>query len=216
MNARATPDRDQEATPFSEILHELCQASGARCAVLVDREGETVDYAGRGEPFDIRVLAAEWRLIFQHVGASRILGNSTELFIRAKMRSYFIEALPEGYALVVELPRRATAISARALGQARLRLCEEAGFPGPPGGGQRWARVAVEEEPGLTHRPARMEVERELHDVTVLGRIPDLEKPRDRSFRVRLSSGEECTLVREPLGHWYLEEDAWAPPSRVR
>lgn len=215
MNARASSDRDQDATPFSEILTELCHASGARCAALVDREGETVDYAGQGDPFDIRILAAEWRLLLQHTVSTNFLRHTSEILVRSRKKGFFVEALPEGYALVIELPRRCTGISARALCQARQRLCEEAGFPDAEDPRGNWSRVSVEEEPGAP-RPARMVLDHQTHDVTVLGRITDPKAPREKSFRVRLSSGEECTLVREPFGYWYLEEEPWAPPSRVR
>lgn len=217
MTARAPTERDQDATPFSEILSELCEVSGSRSAALVDREGETVDYAGRGDPFDIRILAAEWQLILQRIGETAILAQSFQVVVRAKKRSYLLEVLPEGYALVVELGRRSTGLSDRALSQARARLCDEAGFPQREDPHGNWSRVEVEEERGDVRRPTRMSVEQQAWDVTVIGRVTeDAVVAREESYRVRLSSGEERTLVREPLGHWYLEEDPWSPPSRVR
>jgi hypothetical protein len=149
------------------------------------------------------------------VAEAKILGQSSEISVRARKKGYFLEALPEGYALVVELARRSTGISVRALCRARRRLCEEAGFPVAEDPRGNWSRVSVEEEPGLP-RPAKMILDRQTHEVTVLGRITETDTPREKSFRVRLSSGEECTLVREPFGYWYLEEEPWAPPSRVR
>lgn len=213
----ASPVRDQDITPFSGILERLCTAAGAKCAALVDGEGETVDYGGRGEPFDIRVLAAEWRLILQHVLETKILGQSYEFVVRARCKSYLVEALPEGYALVLELGRRCTKVSDRALAEARKGLLAEAGFPAEEDPRGNWSQVLVEEEPGTSHRPIRLETHSdEFQDVTVLGRITDPDASRERSFRVRLSSGQECTLVREPLGKWYREEEDWAPPSRIR
>jgi hypothetical protein len=216
VTSRPPSARDQDATPFSNILTELVEDSGAQCAALVDAEGETVDYAGRGDPFDIRILAAEWRIILQRVGEAKHLGASWEMVVRARRKSFLVEALPEGYALVMELARRASGASDRALCRARQRLCEEAGFPDVADPRGRWSKVAVEEEPGASRRPVRLTVEKEELDVTVLGRISDPEASRAQSFRVRLSTGEECTLVREPLGRWYLEEEAWAPPQRTR
>jgi hypothetical protein len=175
----------------------------------VDKEGETVDYGGRGDPFDIRVVAAEWRLVLQHAEQSRIGSPHIRITVRALRKSFLIESLPEGYALVIQLARRATRLSHRPLSLARRRICEEAGFPVPAESDSEWTRVRVEEEVGSSRRPVRMTVESVPHDVTVLGLIQAETEERARSFRVRLSSGEERTLVREPLGHWYLEEESW-------
>jgi hypothetical protein len=209
--------RDQDTTPFSEILERLRAAAGARSAALVDAEGETVDYSGRGAPFDIRILAAEWRLVLQHLKETKVLGASYEFVVRAREKSFLVEALPEGYALVVELARRSTGVSDRALAEARKGLLAEAGFPVEEDPRGNWSHVLVEEEPGNSRRPLRVETEdADLQEVTVLGRIPGPDFVNERSFRVRLSSGRECTLVREPLGHWYREEEDWSLHSRVR
>ena len=208
--------RDQNTTPFSEILERLRAAAGARSTALVDAEGETVDYSGRGDPFNIRILAAEWRLVLQHLKETKILGASYELVVRAHDKSFLVESLPEGYALVVELARRSTGVSDRALSEARKRLLAEAGFPSEEDPRGNWSHVLIEEEPGNSRRPLRMETEEERQEVTVLGRIPNPNLQNERSFRVRLGNGQECTLVREPLGNWYREEEDWTPQSRVR
>ena len=205
---RATPERDQEASPFSDILVQLCRATGARCAALVDAEGETVDYGGTGDPFDIRILAAEWRLVLSHLQLSGKLGVIEHLMVRARNKSFWVEALPLGYALVVQMGRRAASLSPRALGQAKRDLCHEAGFSlARPS--ESWVRVVVEEEAGTSRRPVAMSLEEEELYVTVLGRVRSQAK-HEAGYRVRLSTGEERTLVREPLGHWYLEEERWA------
>lgn len=220
MTSEAPPSRDQDPSAFSGILKELCDDSGALCAALVDVVGETVDYAGQGDPFDIRILAAEWRIILQRLGESAILGRSWEMVVHLEKRSFLVELLPEGYALVLELGSNEDTGSDRAFCRARNRLCEEAGFSDPTYPRGRWAKVAVQEESGNSRRPARMFVNKDELDITVLGRIADFEPISDRpdtadSFRVRLSSGEECTLVREPPGRWYLEEEPWVPPTRT-
>lgn len=202
--------RDQGVTPFSEILTELCAASGARCAALVDAEGETVDYSGQGEPFDIRVLAAEWRLVLQHLGEARLLGMSTEFVVRARQKSFLIEVLPDGYALVIQLARRSSGASNRALCQARKRLCAEAGFEDLDSSRGDWSRVIVKEDSPVSRRPTMVIVSDVTLQVTVLGRIAATSgNSGEKSYRVRLSSGEERTLVREPFGHWYIEEEHW-------
>lgn len=210
MNSRrpASP-RDQENTPFSEILVDLCAATGARCAALVDAEGETVDYGGHGEPFDIRILAAEWRLVLQHSGDAHHLSPLREFVIRARHKSFLIEVLPEGYALVIQLARRASGASNRALCEARKRLCAEAGFEDEDRSRGGWSQVCVREAAGLK-RPESVRLSGEDLGVTILGRVAQGEaSSREYSFRVRLENGEERTLVREAFGHWYVEEENW-------
>ncbi len=202
--------RDQGVTPFSEILTELCTAAGARCAALVDAEGETVDYSGQGDPFDIRVLAAEWRLVLQHLFETSVLGTSQEFVVRARHKSFLVEVLPDGYALVIQLARRSTGASNRALCQARRRLCAEAGFEDSNSSRGEWTRVEVKEDSPISRRPTMVRVSNEVLQVTILGRIAGGSAGlSEKSYRVRLSSGEERTLVREPFGNWYIEEEHW-------
>jgi hypothetical protein len=197
--------RDQDASPFSAILVDLCAATGARCAALVDQEGETVDYGGSGDPFDIRILAAEWRLVLAQFQTASTLGSVFQLFVRARDKSFWIEAFPYGYALVVQMGHRCTHISSRALSQARRDLCREAGFT-LVDQREAWTRVVVKEEAGVSRRPLMLGLEDQAHYLTVLGRVSSVAS-RERGFRVRLATGEERTLVREPLGQWYIEEE---------
>jgi hypothetical protein len=209
LSARSsTFPRDQAATPFAKILDLLCVDSGAQCAALVDAEGETVDYGGRGDPFEIRVLAAELRLVQQHMQLSPHLAACHQLVVRAQRRSFLVEALAEGYALVVELPRRSSEISQRALASALRAIALEAGFPLPPLDGPLWRSIEVREEGRGSCRPAALTLDGAAESLVVLGRLAgDTVARRERGFRVRLGSGREGNLVREALGHWFLEEE---------
>ena len=60
--------RDQSPSSFAPTLGRLCSSAGVVGAALVDCDGEAVDYAGRVSPFDIRVAAAEWRIILSRLG----------------------------------------------------------------------------------------------------------------------------------------------------
>lgn len=201
------PPRDQAPSVFSKILDELCWRTGARAAALVDAEGETVDYGGRLAPFDVRVLAAELRLIQQHLGETKVLGPTFELVVRARKKSFLLQVLPDGYALVLELPRCASAVSDRALALAVRRLCAEAGFEAPRRFTAGWREIEVEELPGGSHRPTGALVDGLQESLIVLGRLPRPVLGSERGFRVRLGTGQEGNLVREPLGRWYLEDD---------
>ncbi|HET9958082.1 MAG TPA: hypothetical protein VFQ61_26485 [Polyangiaceae bacterium] len=199
--------RDQGVTEFSAILLRLCDASGALAAALVDSEGETVDYAGRVEPFDVRVAAAECRLLLGglHENASRLWPAPNSFIIRSGKHSISVHALSEGYAVVLVLPRHSFDVSARALSEASREIAREAGLTvDVPRGSLLWSRVEVRCVSRKTRRPAAIWQNGAFRPVLVLGR---LERPiiggRDRGYLIRLDTGAELLLVREPLGRWF-------------
>jgi len=110
---RVAIDRDQEASPFSAILWRLCECCAAHAAALVDKEGETVDYAGRISPYEIRVAAAELRLVLAFTRNAGVPGFSdvNDIRIRTGSRSYAVIALGDGYAIVLELVRHSSSLS---------------------------------------------------------------------------------------------------------
>ena len=203
--------RDQGRSEFTSILEEFCLLSGCHAAILVDQEGEAVDYAGLGTPFDLRVSAAEWRLVLQLAHQGPVLNSTLEFTIRAQARSYFLRCLPEGYALVVHLPVQAECISERPLSHAIRRISAEAGFELSPRE-TAWSVVCVQEEE-QTCRPLRLAhplTGERLESLDVIGLIePRHLLSQELGFRVRLASGLEGTLVREALGHWFFEEEIW-------
>lgn len=206
---RAVIDRDQDASPFSAILWRLCEGCFARAAALVDREGETVDYAGRSTPYEIRVAAAELRLVLAFTQGAQVPGFAqvSEIRIRTGRRSFAIFALGDGYAIVLELVRHSFSVSPRALLQATRELESEAGIESVlrPGGTQ-WTRVEVRAAASDTRRPDAVWLDGAWQAVTVLGRYRsgDLAR-RERGYLARLASGAEFSLVREPLGVWFAD-----------
>jgi len=207
---RTLVPRDQAASVFSSALLRLCEDTGARAAALVDAEGETVDYAGALDPFDIKVTAAEWRLVFAHLVQTRIPRWTTthEMFIRAQACSYALVALDAGYAIVLQLVRHCSSLSTRAMGEAVLDISREAGLTVPPHftAVERWRRVAVRSTPDDPTRPRWVWHGGSWREVTVLGLYSDRDfQRRDLGFRARLANGAEFFLVREPLGRWYAD-----------
>jgi hypothetical protein len=207
---RVAVDRDQEASPFSAILWRLCEGCAAHAAALVDKEGETVDYAGRISPYEIRVAAAELRLVLAFTHTAQIPGfrEVNEIRIRTGLRSYAVIALGDGYAIVLELVRHSTSVSRRAVAQATRELELEAGIssvvqPGTP----RWSRVRVRSSPDAARRPEAVWLEGSWQALTVLGRYrsTDLAR-RERGYLARSPNGAEFSLVREPLGYWFVDE----------
>ncbi len=207
----ALPSRDQGESAFTSILRALvARVPGARAAALVDLQGETVDYAGRTIPFDLRVAAAHWRIVLDE--AEGRLRGPRWLAARFARRSYLVYALPERYALVVVLARaaglagwhRAVAVCVRA-------LSEEA----------KWTRGAVPIAPWFSvdvvsdsqRRPNSVRVAGRLFPVEILGTIVNQGRAaadlahRERGWRVRLDTGAEATLVREPGGGWYADAE---------
>jgi hypothetical protein len=206
--------RDQSDSAFSAILARLCDDSGALAAALVDAEGETVDYAGLLEPYDIKVVAAEWRIVLRVVHESRLPGfrHVASLTVRARRRSYFIEAMADGYAIALRLPRHCFNVSRRALSQAVRELSHEAGLTRPAARAEvHWARVRVRISTSsrLLHRPDAIWLGDEWSPVTILGRYQARDLSRSElGYLARLSSGAEVFLVREPLGIWFVDNPA--------
>ncbi len=206
--------RDQSDSPFSGILSRLCDDCGALAAALVDGEGETVDYAGLLSPYEIKVAAAEWRIVLAVVKESRLpaFHHISGLTVRAKGRTFVMEALPDGYAIALCLPQHSFNVSRRALGQATRELGQEAGLALPEARAQvNWARVRVRTpaRSRLHRRPDAIWLENDWSPITILGRY----QARDLShaelgYLARLASGEEVFLVREPLGVWFIDSVA--------
>lgn len=175
---------------------------GAFACALVDLGGETVDYAGMGDPFDVKVAAAHVRILLNDLEELGALGLPKWIVIRGAKRSFVGRRLPDGYALVVLLRRRAGfTASDRAFEACESALATEAG----------WSRVAA--RPAWF--PLRVEVDRRGRPtrigsppvaVEVFGAVMGLAR-REKGFRVRLLTGSELTLVREAGHCWYADED---------
>jgi hypothetical protein len=198
--------RDQHESAFASILSELVdRVAGARAAVLVDSIGETVDYSGRADPFAMRVTAAHWRIVLDQARAQPSLGATQTLAVRAERKSYVVSALPEGYGLVLVLSRGSSVISyRRAIVACTHRLAKEAGwFSGHPD----WSAVDVLTDP--QGRPESLRVANGQRPLEILGAVVGGLGRGERSWRVRLDTGREATLVREPRGargYWYTDE----------
>jgi hypothetical protein len=210
--------RDRPESAFAAILGALvARIPGARAAALVDFEGETVDYAGRGDPYEVRVAAAHWRIVFDEVAAQPSMRRVQQVGVRAARRGYIVCALPEGYALIVVLTRaagfaghdRALAVCARALGR-------EAGWTWSEGERPAlWFPLDVVADVRL--RPRAVREAGNLRPVEILGalvsRSDSLPRPRERGWRVRFDTGVEAMLLREPGGAWYADEPLESAPS---
>ncbi|MEZ4225856.1 MAG: hypothetical protein R3B13_33220 [Polyangiaceae bacterium] len=208
---RTLTGRDQAASAFGGILLKLCDSVGSPMAALVDAEGETVDYAGTHQPFDIRVAAAEWQLAIRALRGCPIPGwnDAHMMLVRGSRKSFSIAMLEEGYAIVVELSTHAFAISHRALGEAIRELCWEAGLEVPAAylAVGNWTRVEVKTSPFSERKPDAVWFAGGWCPLELLGRYADADLGSgELGYRVRLVTGAEVNLVRERLGRWYAED----------
>lgn len=206
--ARQLSERTQAFTSFTAILERLVRScAGVLGAAFVDAEGETVDYAGTVDSFAIKVAAAHMRIILHEAADLPALGASIrELTIRGTDRGFLIRAMPEGYAIVLVLSRRVFSVSSRAMQLAEHELIREAVLPIRDRRETIWRLVDVETSAGDRRRPGKLRLGSEWEALeTILGLVAGLPS-RERGFRVRLQSGAELTLVREPHARWYADE----------
>jgi hypothetical protein len=187
----------------------FCEGTAALGASLVDSEGETVDYAGSIEPFDIKVAAAEWQLVLGLVSKTRSfrIHETTQLLVRGGVHSFLAVPLTEGYALIAQLERHAFEVSSRALTEAVRELCREAGLDMPHcWENERWARVEVLTSGPDVRRPEAIWRDGRWRVLEILGRVASDLDGREVGFRARLETGADITIVREPLGVWYAND----------
>lgn len=222
--------RAQVESAFSSILRALLKAlplsSGA---ALVDCEGETVDYAGHIEPFDLKVAAAHFQVVLSDVRNFGPLSTVRELRVRSRKRSYLMRVLDPDYSILLVLHRHGVfSVSERALQEAEDRICHEAGLDRRETGND-WYRVEVETSFGrpirlralpdhadlevpppsipptmLRSRPAPID-RKAWVDIEVMGSLMGA-AARERGYRIRLASGAEMTLLRERGELWFVDE----------
>jgi hypothetical protein len=192
-----------DATAFAKILGDLiARLPGAYACALVDLGGETVDYAGNVDPFDVKVAAAHMRIVLNDLEEYGVLGRPRSVIVRCAKRSFVARRLAEGYALVVMLRRRAGfTASARAFAACEHALCAEAGWSLVEAGAP-WFPIDVEID--RRGRPTHLGPQRVT--VEVFGAVMGLAR-NERGFRVRTATGSELTVVREAGNTWYADDD---------
>jgi hypothetical protein len=203
--------RDQSESPFAPILGSLvARVVGAEAAALVDPGGETVDYSGKGPPDEIRVAAAHWGIILRELQAQRSLATVSWFLIQTERAGFLIQALPEGYALVVRLEAEPPfSRFERALAVVSVALAHEAGWTvGENATASIWRAVDVTLDG--SGRPAAVKLGGISQSVELLGRyaggFEGAGALQERAWRVRVDFGAEAMLVREPSGFWYADE----------
>lgn len=190
-------------SPFETLLWGVVKTvAGCTAAAFVDQEGEAVDVAGYGDTYDIKVVAAHCNVLLHDADQ---LGEHVErLLIGCGRKSFIAVRMAEGYSLVMILSTRAAFhVSPRAIEHWLLEIAHEAGIVVPMPR-QRWRPIEVETASRLAKRPLRLRASGEWRKLQVLGALVGL-KASERGYRVRVDTGAELNLVREPLGYWWAD-----------
>jgi hypothetical protein len=195
--------RDQDASPFHFILEEFLDlVPFARGAAVFDFEGETVDYAGEVDPYELKVAAATFQIMLNE---ARLLSFGEGLrSVNANLRksSYLIHVLDDGYSLLVILRTLGThCVSDRLLREVRARLLVEAGLD--DANPVVWHRVDV--RTSTRGKPTAIRDPRvsEWVAIDILGSFTTAD---ERGFRIHTETGAEINLVAERTGLWFIDE----------
>src|SRR6266496_4764941 len=87
------PGRDQDPSPFTPILQRLLELDHcANAAVLVDAQGEAVDYAGILPIFYTKISGAYFRIALDDITEHfpKQLGMPQQIIVRAGKRSFVV------------------------------------------------------------------------------------------------------------------------------
>ncbi|MEM1032768.1 MAG: hypothetical protein AAGN82_20645 [Myxococcota bacterium] len=218
-NSEPASVRDgQLRSGFTPILERfLGTCLGGVAVLLVDEEGEGVDLAaaqGAARPsgFDIRVTGAHWQIVFRQVREQRETGLTEQLWVRAAGYDYVVVGLPYDYVLcIICRPGRLDDVSHRALRQAEVELCTEAGWTVPRPEQPCWRRVQIRTD--RVGRPLEMRLDPDPAQWS--GRFAEVDVVDGATGRLERayvaakgpeSGGRRLHLVRERSGFWYARE----------
>lgn len=198
--------RDTDATVFTVLLSDLiARIPGARAAALVDRDGEAIDYAGDMSPFDIKVAGAHWQIVLGQIAGVEPLRAPRQVVVRGLRRSFILRSLGDDYSVVIVLRARSGfAACTRAFAVFERALIAEAGI-GRPHEGPIWRPIVVECDVRARPRALAEVGAASLQRLEVLGVVMGLQRG-EHGFRVRIATGLETTVIREPGGAWYAED----------
>lgn len=216
MKRRRRPVRDQAESTFNIILEDLLAlVPFARGAAIVDFEGETVDYAGELDPFELRVAGATFQLVLSEARTCKLV-SPLQIVMPMKKAGFVIRVLDPSYCLIVVTRTLGVhCISGRLLLEIEARILHEAGLP-------------------IVRRPTSHRVEVETTGIGVRARPKQIRKPSspiaddpsaaepwvpvevvgalvgtargERAFRVRLPTGAETTLTYESSRLWFADD----------
>jgi len=202
------PKRDQDESPFNVILQEFLDlVPFARGAAVFDFEGETVDYAGDVDPYELRVAAATFQITLAEARELTFCRGLRAISANLSTSTYYVRVLDPNYSLLVVLRAMAThCVSERLLAETHARILLEAGLSieAP----LAWHRVdvltAARSRPMALRKPG-LQTEDGWVKTDVLG-VHVGGAQGERSFRIHVANGAEINLVCERSGLWFTDE----------
>jgi len=216
VRRRRRPVRDQAESTFNIILEDLLSlVPFARGAAIVDFEGETVDYAGELDPFELRVAGATFQLVLCEARTCKLV-SPLQIAMPMKKAGFVIRVLDPSYCLIVVTRSMAVhCISSRLLLEMEARILHEAGLPIVRKPTSHRVEVEMLGE-GARARPSRMRTptppvvdesdpERPWVPVEVVGALVGTAHG-ERAFRVRLPTGAETTVTHEASRLWFADD----------
>lgn len=209
--------RDQVESVFTTMLRGLWDAvPSLLAAVLVDTEGECIDYVSALPPYDAKVVGAHMLMMMDMLQNSRekvALGEPMVLEISASGRELWVQRIGGEYVLVVVLTPGADRAQLRtAVSSVANEFRAEVGIEPPAweGSGKRLS-VRVRPSPGWKYAPQGFSdgsVRVLISDV--LGRWTEsagVGGDEVVCFRVRTAEGQELTLVHDPdIDGWMVRD----------
>jgi hypothetical protein len=192
------------------LLEDLLDAMPyLRGGAIVDFEGETVDFAGEVDAFELRVAAATMQLMLSELRQNAHFEELLEVRVSTGRQGYVVRVLDASYSLVlIPRPLATFVLSERVLLEVEHRILLEAGLR--PRAPLDWFRAEVRLDG--RRRPSKIRAAASLLDfeapawldVEVLGAVVE-QAAAPRVFRIRLESGAELTLLREGRGLWFVD-----------
>jgi hypothetical protein len=175
----------------------------ARGAAVFDFEGETVDYAGIVDPYELKVAAATFQIMLNEARSLSLGIGLRSVNANLRKSSYLVHVLDDGYSLLVILRTLGThCVSDRLLREVRARLLVEAGLDDATP--VAWHRVDARTSPRGKPTAIRDPSASEWVPVDVLGSFTA--GPEERGFRIHTATGSEINLVGERVGLWFIDE----------
>ena len=205
--------RDQVESSFTQVLRRLWMANvDVLAVVVVDSDGECVDYCSTLSPFDAKIAGAHLRIVVDEMRrfTERIGGaEASRIEIHGTERDLIARRLGDGYLLVVVV--RASGTDQSLLSDVEDTADEirrEAGLSTPAWDPEADLEVQVRRATGWEFAPRAYVEEGRSHEITtVLGRWVEsgpLAGDHLVCFRVQTSTGVELTLAYDPLEKRWL------------
>lgn len=206
--------RDQIEGPLTVLLRQMLIISPrVLSAVLVDTDGECVDYCSQTDPYEAKVSGAILSLALRQVrgfAEAMDVGEVASFEVHAANHDLAARNLGQGYCIVIVTePQGCDQDVMTAMSRVGTAICEEAGLPLPSWDSEdQGLHVEIREAIGWPFAPVSFAQGNgpPVRIIDVLGRWEEhggLSGSQLTCFRVRLEDEREVTLAYDEV------EDLW-------